>query len=148
MSNKICDTSRLKILENEFQKLTSGELHKIMFTALKRGGKVLRNATTQSIINSFGGNVANKTDRYGKSLLDGVGTKNDNTTCEVTVHIMRNYKLRFFENGTVLRTTKKGANRGSLSARKFFATANSSVSSQMEQTINDELNKGIKKILK
>ena len=56
------------------------------------------------------------------------------------VHIMKEFRLKWFEKGTQIRKTSKGWNRGSISPKWFFRTA---VNQRSKETI-DNLDENIR----
>ena len=70
--------------------------------------------------------------------------KTDKAYGEVIVHIMGDYRLKFFEKGTKLRKTKKGAERGLIKPHHFFANARNSeneITDAVHNSITNALNK-------
>ena len=134
MSNVQVDDSQVV---NLFDKLSDTD--KILFKALKKGADQLQHQTQQVL-----------TTRLAKSasMLKGVKVRADKVYTEIKVHIMGDYRLRWFEKGTKPRKTKghrvtgydrwrrvrsgKGGNRGSIKPLYFFRDARQS---NIEQTI-------------
>lgn len=62
------------------------------------------------------------------------------------VHIMKEFRLKFFEKGTSLRKTSKGWNRGKISPRWFFRSAVESKSKEAAESLDDNIRKSIQKV--
>ena len=61
------------------------------------------------------------------------------------VHIMKEFRLKWFEKGTGMRRTKKGANRGSISPKWFFRSAVDAKAKEAEQTLDKNISESIMK---
>lgn len=142
-------------------KLSTERRSQIMFSALKKGGKALQKETKvqlrQSVANTHSHNRWN-----GKTLEDGIKVKANTVYQEVMVHILGDFRLKFFEKGTKDRYTKihkdklstsqyinqlkKGDRsrfRGKITARHFFRRAR-----QNEEVIQDAIFKELDKQFK
>lgn len=142
-------------------KLSTERRSQIMFSALKKGGKALQNETKvqlrQSVANTHTPNRWN-----GKTLEDGIKVKANTVYQEVMVHILGDFRLKFFEKGTKDRYTKihkdklstsqyinqlkKGDRsrfRGKITASHFFRRAR-----QNEEVIQDAVFKELDKQFK
>lgn len=95
-------------------KLSTERRSQIMFSALKKGGKALQQETKvqlrQSVANTHSPNRWN-----GKTLEDGIRFKANTVYQEVMVHILGDFRLKFFEKGTKDRYTKIHKNKLSTS---------------------------------
>lgn len=92
----------------------------MLFSGLKEAGKLLQEKTKQSVISKMKPGAAESTKSWNKNMVQGVRLTNDKAYTTVVVSILGDFRLWIFENGTGLRNTDKGANRGSVSARNFF----------------------------
>ena len=136
-------------------KLSTERRSQIMFSALKKGGKALQQETKvqlrQSVANTHSPNKWN-----GKTLEDGIRVKANTVYQEVLVHILGDFRLKFFEKGTKDRYTKihkdninylkkggKGGYRGRITASHFFRRAR-----QNEEVIQDAIFKELDKQFK
>lgn len=61
----------------------------------------------------------------------------------VSLHLMGDFRLKFFELGTDERSTKKGYNRGSQKRTPFFKPALNSCEEQVFETISKEIDNQI-----
>lgn len=153
MNSNTIDISDLKRLEDALDELEVQSKNKILYSSLVKGGKVLLEATKQSLVAKMGSSATrpvrqkNGTGFY-KPLVEGVKMSGDKPYCEVKVHILGQGYLRWFETGTKLRQTSKGYNRGSITGLNFFMNAKQSSFSQMQKTINENVDKQINKIMR
>ena len=122
-------------------KLSTERRSQVLFSALKKGGKALQQETKvqlrQSVSKTHSPNRWN-----GKTLEDGIRVKANTVYQEVMVHILGDFRLKFFEKGTKDRYTKihknklstsqyinylkkggKGGYRGRITACHFFRRA-------------------------
>ena len=122
-------------------KLSTERRSQVLFSALKKGGKALQQETKvqlrQSVSNTHSPNRWN-----GKTLEDGIRVKANTVYQEVMIHILGDFRLKFFEKGTKDRYTKihkdklstsqyinylkkggKGGYRGRITASHFFRRA-------------------------
>lgn len=135
MSNVQINDSQV---QNLFDALDEKNRSTILFKALKKGAEKLK-ADTQTQLKTRLGSGASSTGRLGKPMTEGVEVTTDKAYNEVTVHIMGDYRLKWFEKGTKIRKTKghkitgydrryriragKGGNRGQITALNFFNAA-------------------------
>lgn len=142
-------------------KLSTERRSQILFSALKKGGKALQQETKvqlrQSVSKTHSPNRWN-----GKTLEDGIRVKANTVYQEVMVHILGDFRLKFFEKGTKDRYTKihknklstsqyinylkkggKGGYRGKINACHFFRRAR-----QNEEIIQDAVFKELDKQFK
>lgn len=68
-----------------------------------------------------------------------VSSKGDPFEDGVKIHIMGDYRLKFFEKGTADRSTKKGYSRGAQYKTPFFKPALDSTEGQVFETIENEI---------
>lgn len=61
------------------------------------------------------------------------------------VHIMKEFRLKWFEKGTSLRKTRKGYNRGSISPRWFFRNAVGQKSREAAESLDKNISDSIMK---
>ena len=154
MNNVQIDKSQVTKL---FDALSADKRTTILTKALKKGAKVLQDNTKQQLRTKLGAG-ATSGQKYGKSLESGIKLKSDGYG-EISVHIMGDFRLKFFEKGTKQRRTKghkitgyagrrlkrsgKGGNRGSIKGLYFFKSAR-----QNEGQINEVISKSITETLK
>lgn len=61
------------------------------------------------------------------------------------VHIMKEFRLKWFEKGTTLRKTKKGSDRGSIKPKWFFRMAVNQKASEAEDNLEKNIRESIMK---
>lgn len=61
------------------------------------------------------------------------------------VHIMKEFRLKWFEKGTTLRKTSKGYNRGSIAPKWFFRTAVMQKSKEAADSLDENIRISIQK---
>lgn len=118
-----------------FTQLDSGNRKQILINALKAGSKVLYDMTKSNLIATSINSI---------NLTKGIKMKTDKAYSEVMVHIMGDYRLKWFEKGTKLRKTKKGAIRGLIKPHYFFKRSRDSeseITDAIYNSINNALNK-------
>ena len=134
--NKIVDRSQVDAM---LEKLSPENRNKIMMQALKKGATTLKQQAESELTKT--GIRYNTPSRFtGKTLLSGIRLKADNAYSEVKVHIMGDFRLKFFEKGTKQRQTKKHSNKGTIKATHFFSKARQN-ETKIKQVITELLDK-------
>ena len=83
-----------------------------------------------------------------KSMIQGVKTSvymGDTEDSYGKVHILGEFRLKWFEMGTHQRKTRKGWNRGSITPKWFFRSAYNQKSQQAVDTLDDNIRESIMK---
>ena len=62
------------------------------------------------------------------------------------VHIMKEFRLKWFEKGTAVRHTRKGYNRGRIEPKWFFRTAVEQKGQEAIRTLDDNIRESIIKV--
>lgn len=141
------DKSLMIALSNmSFKKMNS-----VYKKAMKKSLEPLVKQTKQNLRKSGIKNVGKKkmtsTGKLWPSMLSGIKTSintDDNKGDSYgKVHILGEYRLKFFEKGTKTRKTKKGYNRGSISPRWFFRSAVSEKTRECENILDENIRKSI-----
>ena len=130
---------------NLFSELNSRQQKQAHRNALRRSANILVKETKKQL-KSHLGKVVNHRNRWnGKTLQSGIKSKADNK--EAKVHIMGDFRLKFFELGTKQRKLKKnGANRGKIKALYFFRTAQQNKEQEVFSTMDKLLSESIQKV--
>lgn len=140
MSNITVDDRQVLNLFSELSSKRQKEVHK---TALKTASNILIKQTRTNLRSIIKSKITAKSNKTGKSLSSGVKYNIDKDATQSTVHIMGDFRLKFFELGTKIRKTRKGYNRGKNIAKYFFKIAKSVTESQifssMEQIIKESI---------
>lgn len=158
--SKTCqiDTSQL---ERVFDSLSPENRSEAIFKSLTKGGQELVKETQSELLRVLPN--AGRGQKYGSPMVKGVRLTKDKAYGEVKVHIMGDYRLKFFEMGTDDRYLKKplpsndsrykyrsGSTnsggkpyRGKISPKNFFQTAreNSNLSDTIVNTLEKEINR-------
>lgn len=146
---------------NLFASLSGKDQTNAMKTALRKSAQILvkkAKANLKQIVK----NSTKKSAKYGKSLQSGIKSKVNKEGTEAKVHIMGDFRLKFFEAGTKDRYTKghkitgyagrslkrsgKGGYRGVITAKGFFKAAQKETESQVFGSIDSLLSESIQKI--
>lgn len=146
----------VKVDDREVIKALSKLSFKQMNKAYREGmKKALDPILKQTKINLRNSGIRNVNKPYigknGKkypSMLQGVKTSvyvGDTEDSWGKVHIMKEFRLKFFEKGTSIRKTRKGYNRGSIKPKWFFANAVSQKSKQASESLDENIRQSILK---
>lgn len=135
-----------RAVQNLFQTLNPENRKKVLLTALKAGGEKLASNTKIQLRSKLGMGASTPNRWNGKTMESGIKYKADKDYCEVSVSIMGDFRLKFFERGTKIRQTRKTkANRGSIKALNFFAAARAN-ESDITDTIDNSITESLKRI--
>ena len=131
------DKEIIKALSN----LSFKQMNKAYRNGMKKSLDPILKQTKQNLRNSGIRNVnkpyIGKNGKKYISMLQGVKTSvyiGDTEDSYGKVHIMKEFRLKWFEKGTQLRKTRKGYNRGDIKPKWFFATA---VRQRQNEAINN-----------
>lgn len=155
------------------KRLTGVEIKKAITRTLIKGAKILRDETEKRFKEkiNINGIKTKSTNKKGKETTKWkrlATIKVEKKDSSVKVHIMADYRAKFFEMGTKKRTTKghkivggyrlslggrlyrkrkgKGANRGSIDAGHYFRTAQHLTERRIFDGIDKNLSKEIIRI--
>ena len=106
------------------------------------------NLRTSGIRNVNKPYVSRKTGKKYKSMLQGVKSSvyiGDTEDSWGKVHIMSEFRLKFFEKGTNLRQTRKGWDRGSIKPKWFFRNAVSQRGKEAVDNLDENIRESILK---
>lgn len=93
--------------------------------------------------------VSPKTGKTYNSMMSGIKTSIDvrNSGDEYAkVHIMGEFRLKWFEKGTTIRKTSKGKDRGSIGAKWFFRNAVNTKSGEAISKLDDNIKESIDRV--
>lgn len=135
------------------------ETEKAIKKGLREGLKELRKVTRENLKASIKG-ATKRNPKYDDTLISGVRSYSPKRSRQNKAEIIATVKISFtrkkgsgsfrlpmLENGTVQRKTKKGYNRGSLKAYKFFKKATDTVTPDKVQSyIDREMQKTLKEL--
>lgn len=108
-------------IEQLLPQLEEQERRRILNKALTAGAMRIKDSTVSLLKQRLPASTNGK--KYGKPMTSGVRMKKNPAYLETMVHIMGEFKLKWFEKGTKVRKTKSGANRGQIKALNFFKDA-------------------------
>lgn len=143
------DTTQFKII---LDRLTPKEYKTAFRKSIREALNILRK---QAIANLKGVTTKiDKKDQYNNTLRKGIKLKVYPEELEGIVHIMGNFKLKWFQNGTVDRYAKRYRGKpmkrkrftGKIDASKFFTNAKSQTESAVFNKLNERIQQNIIKI--
>ena len=90
--------------------------------------------------------ISRKTGKRYPSMVQGVKTsvyvgKTEDSYGKV--HIMKEFRLKWFEKGTQIRKTRKGYNRGEIRPKWFFRSAVAQRSAEAEKNLDENIRNSI-----
>lgn len=140
------DKEVIKALSN----LSFKQMNKAYRNGMKKSLDPILKQTKQNLRNSGIRNVnkpyIGKNGKKYISMLQGVKTSvyiGDTEDSYGKVHIMKEFRLKWFEKGTQLRKTRKGYNRGSIKPKWFFATAVRQKQNEVVNTLDENIRNSI-----
>ena len=143
---KVDDREVIKALS----KLSFKQMNKAYKEGMKKALDPILKQTKINLTNSGIRNVSKPyTGKNGKkypSMIQGVKTSvyiGDTEDSWGKVHIMKEFRLKWFEKGTSIRKTRKGYNRGSIKPKWFFANAVSQMSKQVAESLDENIRNSI-----
>lgn len=145
MSNDNISLEGVEALTEKFASLTGKEQKKAKNTALKKAASIIVKAAKSELSKVT---KHNRTPNYwnGKTLESGIKVGKIREDSDIKVHIMGDFRLKFFQSGTQLRKTRIGANRGAMKRTNFFTNAVDISLPQAEKAIDTEFQASINKI--
>ena len=130
-----------------FSELNSRQQKNVYKNALRKAGRILQKETKTQLRSVVGKAINHKNRWNGKTLGNGVKMKVDKEATEAKVHIMGDFRLKFFELGTTTRQLRNnGANRGRMKAAHFFKTAKDKTEHAIFDNINQMVEESITRI--
>lgn len=146
MNNDNLELTGAEELVKKFTELTGREQTKAKNTALKKGSDILVKAARQSLRQVTKG--YNRPNWWnGKTLESGIKySKPSRDSDTAKVHIMADFRLKFWELGTQLRRTKAGASRGVHKRHSFFQPTVQAKMSEVEDSMGRLFSESIDKI--
>ena len=117
-------------------------MKKALDPILKQTKINLRNSGIKNVNKPYIG----KNGKKYPSMIQGVKTSvyvGDTEDSYGKVHIMKEFRLKWFEKGTQLRKTSKGWNRGSIKPKWFFANAVNQRSKEAVSNLDENIRNSI-----
>lgn len=135
-NNVIVDASDVKKM---FNNVTGKRQKTVLRKATRGAAQKLTKGTKQEFRKVVGGKVASSRNWWnGKTLQSGIKYVSDKNISH-KVHIMGDFRLKFWEMGTQRRYTKKGKYRGYIRKKAFFDPT----MQRMENTLADDIKQSI-----
>lgn len=136
-------------IEKMFNSFDKKLRRKTFRTVLRNSSNILRKQTISNL-KKVVKNI-DKKDKWGNTLRKGIKTKYAKDLSSATVHILANFKLKFFEMGTNIRYNKtvgriklkKRRYTGSIKASHFFTNAKKQTERQIFNAIDKQLEQTI-----
>lgn len=143
------DTKQFKII---LDRLTPKEYKTAFRKSIREALNILRKKTISNLKGVT--TKIDKKDQYNNTLRKGIQLKVYPEELEGIVHIMGNFKLKWFQNGTVDRYAKRYKGKpmkrkrftGKIDASKFFTNAKSQTESAVFNKLNERIQQNIIKI--
>lgn len=134
-------------LLNFFSSLSGNQQKSVYRNALRKASRILLKETKVQLKNVVGRKINDRNSWNGKTFGSGIKFKINNEATEGKVHIMGDFRLKFFEKGTRARTLRKnGASRGSMTANYFFRTAKTNKEQEIFSSIDTFISESIRRI--
>ena len=152
MSNEIeIDASQV---EKMFSELDFKKRKTVYRRATKNALDIVKKQALQNLKGVIKPSMIGKKDKWGNSFRTGIVTKVYNDSTSGVIHIMQNFKMKFFEMGTKARyaTTHKGYSlrksryTGKIKASNFFSNARKQKESEVFNSIDRLITESIIKI--
>lgn len=118
-------------------------MKKALDPILKQTKQNLRTSGIKGVTRPY---VSRKTGKRYPSMVQGVKTSvyvGDTEDSYGKVHIMKEFRLKWFEKGTALRKTRKGYNRGSIRPKWFFRSAVAQKSREATENLDENIRASI-----
>lgn len=131
---------------NLFSELNSRQQRQVYRNALRRAAGILSRETKKQLKDVVGSAVNHRNRLNNKTLASGIRVKADREGAEAKVHIMGDFRLKFFELGTTVRRLRRnGANRGRINASYFFRTAKQNKEQEVFDTLDSLISQSIQR---
>lgn len=118
-------------------------MKKALDPILKQTKQNLRTSGIKGVTRPY---ISRKTGKKYPSMVQGVKTSvyvGDTEDSYGKVHIMKEFRLKWFEKGTALRKTRKGQNRGSIKPKWFFRAAVAQKSREAAENLDENIRASI-----
>lgn len=148
MSESITVDSK-EFLKN-LNRLSSKNHKRAIRKSLIEGAKVTVKEARRGLRMTVGKTAFKKSKKTGKSIASGIRYSAQKNILDngVKVSIMKDFRLKFFENGTADRYTKKGYKRGKIAETDFFTNSlprcQEKAFEKVQETFKNEVFKGNK----
>ena len=131
---------------NLFSELTSRQQKQVHKTALRKAAGILVRETRNQLRKTIG-KAINSKGKWNQSLSSGIRVKADKEGTEAKVHILGDFRLKFFELGTRNRRLRKNrASRGRMKSLHFFRTAKQNKEAEIFRNLDNLISQSIQRI--
>ena len=144
---KVDDKQVIKALANlsfkQMNKAYRDGMKKSLDPILKQTKANLRASGIKGVSKAY---ISKKNGRKYPSMIQGVKTSvyiGNTEDSYGKVHIMKEFRLKWFEKGTQLRKTSKGADRGSIEPKWFFKNAVMQKENEAMSTLDENIRNSI-----
>lgn len=132
---------------NLFADLTGKQQKQAHKAALRKSSSILVKETKKQLRKVIGKAINHKNKWNGKTLGSGIKTSVDKKGESAKVHLLGDFRLKFFEMGTEKRHIKKNkANRGKIKPSYYFKQAKANKEREIFNSIDQLLTQSIVKI--
>lgn len=114
--------------------------------ATKNALNIVKKQALQNLRGVINPKMIGKKDKWGNSFRTGITTKVYKNGKSGVIHILKNFKLKFFELGTDERYRKNGGYTGKINKSEFFSRAKRSKEQEVFNSIDRLISESIKKI--
>lgn len=146
---RVDDTQVIKALSRlswkQMNKAYKNGMKKSLDPILKQTKANLRSSGIKNVNKPY---ISKKTGKKYKSMMQGVKSSvyiGETDESWGKVHIMSEFRLKFFEKGTSVRHTRKGWNRGSIKPKWFFRNAFNQKGQEAVDKLDDNIRESIMK---
>lgn len=137
-----------------FSEFDKKERKQVFRSAVNKSLGIVKKQTLANLRNVIEPDKIDWKDDYGNSFKNGITTKVYKDNKSGVIHIMKNFKMRFFELGTKVRYAetwrgkklKKERKTGQIKAHHFFSNAKKQTEIQVFDSIEQLLTDSIKRI--
>ena len=134
-----------------FADLTGRQQRQVYRSVLRKGAGILATETKRQLRQTLGRAASSRNWWNGRTLVSGVKSNADRNGTEAKVHIMGDFRLKFFEMGTrvrrnPIRRQRVAANRGNINAAHFFRTAKTNKEREIFDNMDNLISQSIQRI--
>lgn len=132
-----------------FSKLSPKKQKQAYRNTLRKGAMILQKETKSQLKRTGIKGISKKPkNAKWKSMISGIKYRVRKNGEEAKVHIMGEFRLKFFEMGTNIRVTRKGKSRGRIKPYRYFAKSKESKEREIFDNMNRLLSESIKRVAK
>ena len=129
-----------------FAELNSKNQKKVHRLALAKALNILVKEARSTLKGVIRKSIYSKSKKTGKSLASGIKYKINKDATEGKVHILGDFRLKFFELGTKERYRKRGGKTGSIKASYFFRIARQNNEAVISSSMNNIIAESIRRV--